>query len=177
MLSKITTAAFAAMLTLPSPTAWADDYEDGINAFQKEDYTKAMRLLKPLAENGNMKAQFTVGQMYGWGGGVPKDAVEAVRWHRKSAKQGYCVAQAILGEYYLGGKGVPEDYVLGYMWLNISNAVCDLGGEVHIKSAKEKMTPQQIADSQIMARKCFASRYRDCGDSYDSGWFSEWFRQ
>ena len=48
--------------------------------------------LRIKAEKGDARAQFSLGNMYREGEGVPKDATEAVKWYRKSAEQGVAVA-------------------------------------------------------------------------------------
>jgi TPR repeat protein len=45
--------------------------------------------LRPLAEQGDAKAQFALGNLYYFGQGTLQDYVEAVKWFRKAAEQGY----------------------------------------------------------------------------------------
>src|SRR6266496_3661053 len=45
------------------------------------------------ARQGDAKAQLTLGWMYYYGKGLPKDYVEAALWYRKSAEQGDAKAQ------------------------------------------------------------------------------------
>ena len=57
-----------------------------------------------------------------------------------------------LGLMYEQGKGVPQDYVLAYMWLNLSAAQ---GQETAVKVrdiVAGKMTPEQLAEAQRLAR-------------------------
>ena len=44
--------------------------------------------VKKAAEQGHADAQYNLGLMYDYGGGVPEDDAEAVRWYRKAAEQG-----------------------------------------------------------------------------------------
>jgi hypothetical protein len=41
------------------------------------------------AEQGDAKAQYSLGAAYALGEGVAKDSAEAVKWYRKAADQGY----------------------------------------------------------------------------------------
>ena len=87
------------------------------------------------------------------GQGVPQNYEEAVMWYRQAAEQGYATAQFWLGLSYVTGRGVPKDYVLGHMWLNLAVAH---GIERAIKArdfAAEKMTSDQIAEAQRLARE------------------------
>ena len=75
-------------LFLFSGSVYGDDLQDGLDAFQKQDYKTAYKFWLPLAEQGNAKAQFNLGLMYNNGQGVPQDYKEAVKWYRLSAEQG-----------------------------------------------------------------------------------------
>jgi TPR repeat protein len=59
-----------------------------------------------LAEEGDAKAQFTLGTLYSNGKGVPQDDAEAARWFRMAAEQGNEKAQASLRR--LTGDQTPE---------------------------------------------------------------------
>ena len=66
----------------------APDYEAGIKAYENKDYPAALEQFRPLAENGNAKAQEKLGFMYYKGWGVERDYKEAEKWVRKAAEQG-----------------------------------------------------------------------------------------
>ena len=48
--------------------------------------------VRQAAEQGDAKAQFSLGFMYANGQGVPKDDAEAMKWYRLAADQGYAAA-------------------------------------------------------------------------------------
>jgi TPR repeat protein len=68
------------------------------------------------ADQGDAKAQYSLGVIYARGQGVPQDHAEAVRWYRKAADQGYAKAQFNLAFMYYQGKGVPQDYTQAVRW-------------------------------------------------------------
>lgn len=84
--------------------------EDGKAAYERGDYDLALRLLEPLAEQGNAAAQNVLGTMYANGRGVRKDYEEAVKLYRLAASQGDAQAQNNLGMMYENGLGVRRDY-------------------------------------------------------------------
>ncbi len=94
------------MLTAP---AWGQDFEKGMQAYNRGDYATALRELRPLAKQGDGDAQSSLGYMYANGENVPQDHAEAVKWYRKAAEQGYARAQVNLGVMYSTGQGVPQD--------------------------------------------------------------------
>jgi uncharacterized protein len=69
----------------------------GIDAWQAGDYTGAVRIWRPLADQGSGDAQFNLGQAYRLGRGVPADLRTAQSWFEKAAQQGHAQAQANLG--------------------------------------------------------------------------------
>jgi hypothetical protein len=100
--------------------AAAGPYEEGVGAYQRGDYSTAVRLWRPLAEQGDAFVQWLLGIMYDQGQGVPQDYAEAVKWYRLAAEQGNAQAQSNLGVRYGKGEGVPQDYVQAHMWSNLA---------------------------------------------------------
>ena len=129
-----------------------DDFENAADAFEREDYETAYKLILPLAEQGDAYAQFNLGLMYGNGLGVPQDYKEAEKWYRLSAEQGHPEAQYNLGQMYRIGQGVQQDHVLAHMWWNLSASNGDKGAIKSRNIIETKMTPSQIEKAQEMAR-------------------------
>ena len=68
------------------------------DAYQEGSYATALRLARPLAAEGDARAQSVLGLLYYHGrGGVPQDKAEAVKWFRYAADQGGAQAQYNLG--------------------------------------------------------------------------------
>jgi len=129
----------------------------GIQAYKAGDYKKALKIFKPLAEQGGAAAQLNLGNMYLYGEGVPQDYAEAVKWYRIAAEQGDAEAQAMLGIMYLNGEGVPQDNVQALKWLNLSASRSqgkdhDYAVDRRIVTEK-KMTPTQVVEAQKLARE------------------------
>jgi TPR repeat protein len=107
-----------AMLTWASPiSASAGTIEIAMEAYNRKDYATASQLFRPLAEQGDPKAQAVLGLMYMRGQGVPHDDLEAADWFRKAAEQGDSTGEAWLGfSYFVGFGGVPEDRAEALRW-------------------------------------------------------------
>jgi len=103
-----------------SSAVFADDLQDGLDAYERKDYKTAHKLLLPLAEQGDANAQFMLGGFYTQGQGVTQDFKEAVKWFRLAAEQGDAFAQFKLGGMYLMGKGVPQDSEAARKWMKLS---------------------------------------------------------
>jgi hypothetical protein len=71
----------------------------------------------------------------------------------QQAKQGDAKAQFTLGLMYDNGQGVPQDYVQAHMWFNLSAAQGDAyAAMVRDLNLRQRMTPQQIAQAEELAR-------------------------
>ena len=113
-----------------------------------------MRLLRPLAELGDAKAQLTVGLLDFGGHGTRRNVAEAGHGGRKAAEQGYDAAQFNLGMVYFNGKmGLPQDYIRAHMWANLAAAQGNTNAAGFRDMVAEHLTPAQIAEAQKMARE------------------------
>ena len=66
----------------------AGPLEDAEAALKRRNYPTAVRLVLPLAEQGDADAQYNLGVIYDNGLGVPQDKVRAYMWFNLSAAQG-----------------------------------------------------------------------------------------
>ena len=119
---RFTIALVLSIFCLAVPT-WAEyrvDKEAYTLAIEHGDYTTAMRVLRPLAEQGLAAAQFNLGLLYANGQGMPKDDAQARQWYEKAAAQGHPEAQVNLGILLVYGRGVTQDYKIAAYWLRLS---------------------------------------------------------
>jgi TPR repeat protein len=76
--------------------ALAGPWEDGMAAYNRGDYVPAIRLFRPLAEQGNPKAQSLLGKMYRKGQGVARNPAQAFVWFSLAARRGDARAKSEL---------------------------------------------------------------------------------
>jgi TPR repeat protein len=74
-----------------------------------------------LAEEGNAKAQYSIGLMYMAGENVPVNNSEAARWYRAAADQGHADAQFSIGFMYTNGAGVPKNDTEAVKWYSLAS--------------------------------------------------------
>jgi TPR repeat protein len=119
----------------------------------RRDAAKGVAMLRRLARR-DPAAAYELGDRYGEGDGVPKDARRAVRWHRSAARRGSMEAVNSLGVAHYHGRGVRKDRRAavafyrraaaagnGVAWHNLG--LCYREGE-------------GVARSAAKARECFA---------------------
>ena len=147
---RMTGVIVAVLLSVSSALAGAS--EDCAAAYDRQDYVLALRLCRPLAEQGDIDAQTAVGNLYYEGWGVEQNYTSAANWFRKAAEEGDATGQFSLGWAYEQGDGVLQDYVLAHMWYNLAAAQ---GADVAAKDRDRvaaKMTSDQIAEAQRVVR-------------------------
>ncbi|MDA8675336.1 sel1 repeat family protein [Alphaproteobacteria bacterium] len=76
------------------------DIEKGITAYENKEYATALKLFRPLADDGDPEAQYYLGQMYENGQGVPTNKARAVVFYTLAIDQGNAEAQHNLGLMY-----------------------------------------------------------------------------
>ncbi|MBM7406976.1 MULTISPECIES: SPOR domain-containing protein [Sphingomonas] len=77
----------AALLLLGQP-AFAD-VKDGVDAWTRGDFARAVKEWRGPALKGDPDAQFNLAQAYKLGRGVPADLAQAEQWYAKAAAQGH----------------------------------------------------------------------------------------
>jgi clan AA aspartic protease (TIGR02281 family) len=121
MKRKVAIAATFSLVVGLTGSAAAGPLEDASAAYASGHYATAMRLWRPLAEEGDAIAQFRLGEMYLWGQGVRQSYAEALIWYLRAAEQGNADAQRAAGSIYIRGQqGVPQDRVLGQKWFDLA---------------------------------------------------------
>ncbi len=108
------------VLQLVSTEGLCADFRKGWDAFNNGDSAAALQEWKPLARQGNAKAQFLVSAIYLNGAGIRPDYKESARWCRLAAEQTYPPAQHTLGFMYGKGHGVPQDNNEAAKWYRLA---------------------------------------------------------
>ena len=162
---KRTLASLVVILSLVMGTmtsVWAADYEKEWEAYSNKDYATALREFRPLAEQGDVDAQYNLGVMYEYGEGINQDYKEAVKWYRLAAEQGEATAQGNLGGMYGNGQGVIQDNVMAHMWLDIGASNGSTNAAKNRDIVAKRMNESQLAEAQKLARECVARNYKGC---------------
>jgi hypothetical protein len=134
-----------------------------------------MRVIRVRAESGKADAQFSLGNSYRKGEGVPQDDAESVRWFRQAAEHGSAMAQYALGFMYYKGQGVPRDSAEGARW---SRQAADQGYAMAqytlgVMYYKGQGVPQDYAEAvrwyRQAAEQGYAMAQSELGFMYDRG--------
>jgi len=135
-----------------------------------KDHVEAVKWFRKAAEQNCAAAQYSLGLCYDKGEGVTKDEAEAVKWYRKAAEQNNAPAQGGLGAHYALGQSVVKDYVEAYKWLLLAAGQGDALAKENVTRLENKMTREQIAEGQKLARSFRAREMPSSGsDSSPTG--------
>src|SRR5450432_78962 len=88
-----------------APATTQDSWASAKESETRGDYPTMAKILRPLAEQGDVAAQYTVGLLYDTGQSGRRDHAEAAKWYRKAAEQGYARAKFYLGDIYYRDEG------------------------------------------------------------------------
>ena len=145
-----------------STNTWSADLAKGAMAYKNGDHAAALREWKPLAFQGNAKAQFFLGNMYYKGIGVPQDDGAAYKWFKKAAQQGLTRAQNNLGTLYMRGLGVSRNNTRAFIWLHITALQGDKVGIKNRDLVAKIMSENQIKKAEKLALECKKKKYKRC---------------
>ncbi|MDD4883970.1 tetratricopeptide repeat protein [Sulfuricurvum sp.] len=86
-----------------------NDYQKGLNAYEREDYTQASHYFEKACENGNTDGCFNLAQMYDQGEGFSENDVKAVEYFTKACDGNDFQGCFNLGMMYANGNGVTKN--------------------------------------------------------------------
>lgn len=91
--------------------AGCTSYEDAIQAYDKKDYSQALKYFTELAaeKEVNPKVMGYLGDIYDQGLGTQADFFKSVQYYQKGHELGDIHSTCQLGKAHLDGKGAPQD--------------------------------------------------------------------
>ena len=128
-------------------------FQKGNVAAQRGDFATALKEWKPLAEQGNVHAQYSLGLMYARGAGVPQNNKTAIKWYKLAAEQGYADAQYNLGIMYAMAQGTRWDNTRAHMWWNIAASQGHKSARNNLDKVEKIMSPTQLETAKKLARE------------------------
>ncbi len=148
------------------------DTEETITNFFNNVTAEAIEEIKAKAQKGDSESEYKLGILYANGAGVIKDATEASKWYRRAAEKGRATAQFALGMFYFLGVGVSQDYLQAHKWLNLSSAQGFKAAKTAREMVEQKMSPEQIAEAQQLAREFKPRKESDSDNSMSENPFA-----
>ena len=113
---KSTASIYGCVLVLMFNQARADDFQKVRQDDARRDYVSEAADLRPLAMDGNVRAETLLAMLYDMGYGLPQSYPEALVLYKKAAAQGSSMAERYLGIMYQFGHGVSRDMSQAFKW-------------------------------------------------------------
>ncbi|MCK5547339.1 MAG: sel1 repeat family protein [Rhodospirillaceae bacterium] len=114
--------AIAILVIIGGGTLWVlkgdPEYDPAI--VKKIKLASKVKKLKPVAESGDIKAQYQLGGYYERGEGVELNPAASAFWYKKAAEQGHVPAQFSLGKAYESGAGIKQDFFSASKWYRLA---------------------------------------------------------
>ncbi len=117
MMPRLLTSVCLAVLLFSMPAA-AQDFREGLRAFQRGENERAVTIFRDLATRNDRDAQFMMGVMREGGYGIEKNLAKAANWYLMAAEAGLPSAQFNLGIFYQLGQGVRKSAAEAFTWHN-----------------------------------------------------------
>lgn len=144
--------ALAAVLTIHAATARAEEFVDGLAAYDAGDYASAATIWSALAGAGDARAQMALAGLHRQGLGVGRDTNLAISLYRDAAAQGSTDAQRILGDLHARGLLVPKDPIEAFALFGLAAANGDMWSAGRQDDIASTLTParRRQADARLI---------------------------
>ncbi len=137
------------------------DFDVGLSAFAAGDYATAYKEWSALASQGDVEAQFALGELYERGKGVAANDAKAAEWFAKAADKGHLRSQVKLASLYAEGRGVARDAVKALeLW---SKAALQGNGTAQVRVAEAYRRGEGVTRDLAIAQEW----YRNAADGGD----------
>ena len=104
---------------------WEDNFNQGITAWNSEDFEKAFRIFEPIAKSGDSEAQVLVGVMLFEGRGTEQNIPASINFLKKSADQNKSEAYTYLGKVYLTSEPPNKNEAEAFQWFKKAAEIGD----------------------------------------------------
>ncbi len=136
-------------------------FDEGVAAYEREDFITALREFLPLAQNGDSLAQSYVGVIFHFGLGIKPNLEKAVDWYARAANKGDSLSQRILGDLHVEGAWGSPDYVTAAKWYQLAAE----GGDVE---AQRKLGQMYLEGRGVPRDQNRAARWLRMASVHDS---------
>jgi TPR repeat protein len=100
----------------------APELKPAFDALRVKDYAKAERILKPMADKKDLRAQFLLGvEVYGFAQSPLYSLAKSIPLLKDAAERGFPPAMAYYGAALADGAGMPQDKVEAYKFIALAS--------------------------------------------------------
>ena len=140
------------------PVVAADLLAEGAAAYEAGNYGEAASIWRPLAEEGDPKAQFNLALLHETGRGVAEDPAEAAAWYERAALQGVTQAQLNLAALRQTGRGIAQNPLEALYWLEVAARHGEGAAREQAAAAAAELAPL-LEDAEANAAQARANAF------------------
>ncbi|WP_188434398.1 tetratricopeptide repeat protein [Halopseudomonas salina] len=127
------------------------------NRVDDESLELALEACRSAAENGDLQAQYEMGEFFYQGERVERDIEKALEWFERASIQGHPRAQYQLGLMHYQGEGVTRNLPQAYIILKMSA----VNGEEAAMDASDRIALQMNENELSVATHVLGTLFRD----------------
>ena len=133
----------------------AMELESGIAAFETKNFAHAIKLLSPIAEEGNVEAMYRMAIMLQNGLGCQASKEKAFNYMKDAAHKWYPLAQHAYGFMFFEGECTDKDIDKSIEWFTKAAEQGLMGSATTLAMIYEegKLVPQDLEKSQYWYKK------------------------
>ena len=133
----------------------AMELESGIAAFETINFAHAIKLLSPIADEGNVEAMYRMAIMLQNGLGCQASTEKAFSYMENAALKGYPLAQHAYGFMFFEGECTEKDIDKSIEWFTKAAEQGLMGSATTLAMIYEegKLVPQDLEKSQYWYKK------------------------
>ena len=133
----------------------AMELESGIAAFETKNFAHAIKLLSPIADEGNVEALYRMAIMLQNGLGCIASTEKAFSYMGDAAQKGYPLAQHAYGFMFFEGECTEKDIHKSIQWFTRAAEQGLMGSATTLAMIYEegKLVPQDLEKSQYWYKK------------------------
>lgn len=128
-----------------------------INRVDDDSLNMAIEACEQAADNGDLQAQFEMGELYLRGDRVEKDTDEALQWFEMASIKGHPGAQYQLGLMHYQGEGVTRNLPQAYIILKMAA----VNGKDEAMDASDQIALQMNEEELDMASQVLGTLFRN----------------
>jgi hypothetical protein len=157
MLTGLASPAISAQEQNGNPLLISTDERCAFNRVDDESLELAIEACRTAAEEGDLQAQFEIGEFYYQGERVERDIEKALEWFEQASIQGHPGAQYQLGLMHFQGEGVTRNLPQAYIILKMAA----VNGEEAAMDASDRVALQMNENESTVATHVLGTLFRD----------------
>lgn len=164
--ARLPSVCLVALLTSPTllaqeqtgnPLLISTDERCALNRVDDASLDLALSTCREIASDGDLQAQYEMGEFYYQGERVERDIEKALEWFERASIQGHPRAQYQLGLMHYQGEGVNRNLPQAYIILKMSA----VNGEEAAMDASDRIALQMNENELSVATHVLGTLFRD----------------